>query len=94
MSSYRIILWSTERGMSERRIADSDSAPLLDALDTIGRQVVHGTRPHPETCGPLPTPTVAHARRHLRIARRLLEEAGEHGAAARATLSLVEIRQR
>lgn len=98
MTSYRLYFWSADEArLHEERmdIADRDGASLLDRFARIGRRAVlrDGDAARAVHAAGIATPSRARARRHLRIARRLLEDLGEYVSARRTAMSLADLRR-
>lgn len=105
MTSYRLFLWSRgENRLRERHVVvdvGDDGNGLLDTFDRIGRcaLIAEDRLPAadpilPEPAAPVRLGKLARARRHLLVARRLLEDMGETVLAARAAAPLAEIDRR
>jgi len=105
MTSYRLFLWSRGENRLRERAVLTDAAPdgdgLLDTFDRIGRcaliaedQLPSADPILPETGRRARPSKLVRARRHLLVARRLLEDMGEHILAARASAPLDELEKR
>lgn len=101
MASYRLFLWSRgENRLQEHEVATDTGASgvgLLETLDQIGRHAMlndGGISPFLTLAEPTAPAKLVRASRHLRAARQLLEDVGEHMLAARTAVPLAELNRR